>query len=121
MQNLIFLHIIDIICALPTKNVATMDLKEFKSGEYKKQYQYKSFMPSLVDHDWEISDPSLISLLSQADMRLGELNAFSELIPDVDFFIMMHVGKEATASSRIEGTQTNIEEVLQKKEYIDPE
>ena len=98
-----------------------MDFKEFKSGEYKSQYQYKSFMPSLIDHDWEMSDSSLISLLSQADMKLGELNAFSELIPDVDFFIMMHVGKEATSSSRIEGTQTNIEEVLQKKEYIDPE
>jgi Fic family protein len=98
-----------------------MDFNAFKSGEYKKQYQYNSFMPSFIEHDWEISDPGLISLLSQADLKLGELNAFSELIPDVDFFIMMHVGKEATSSSRIEGTQTNIEEVLQKKEYIDPE
>lgn len=98
-----------------------MDIKDFISGSYKQQYQYQSFMPTQVDHDWTLSDGNLLWLLSQADRKLGELNAFSQLVPDVDYFIRMHVSKEATTSSRIEGTQTNIEETLQKIENIDPE
>src|SRR5476651_66348 len=99
-----------------------MDFKEYVSGELKQQqYNYKSFMPTLINHPWEVSDSRLSMLLSQADNKLGELNAFSQLVPDVDFFIKMHVNKEATSSNRIEGTQTNIEEALQKIEYIDPE
>lgn len=98
-----------------------MDFKEFKAGNYKQQYQYKSFMPTFINHEWLINDSHLTLLLSQADNKLGELNAFSQLIPDINFFIKMHVNKEAASSSRIEGTQTNIEEALQKIEYIDPE
>lgn len=98
-----------------------MDIKEFVAGTYRQQYQYKSFLPTSVNQAWEISDSSLIMLLSLANLKLGELNAFSQLIPNVDFFIAMHVSKEATTSSRIEGTQTNIAEALQKIEYIDPE
>jgi Fic family protein len=98
-----------------------MDIKNFKSGTYKSQFQYKSFNPNPINTDWQISNPELALLLSNADIKLGELNAFSQLIPDVDFFIKMHVMKEGTKSSRIEGTQTNIDEALQKQEYILPE
>ena len=98
-----------------------MDIRDFQSGEYRQQYQYQSFLPARVNHAWSLHDADLLWLLSQADRKLGELNAFSQLVPDVDFFIRMHVSKEATTSSRIEGTQTNIEEALQKIENIAPE
>jgi len=98
-----------------------MKIKEFKSGKWVQQYQYKSFNPNRVNHTWLVDDEQLSYLLSRANILLGELNAFSTLIPDVDFFIKMHITKEAANSSRIEGTQTNIGEALQKVQNLNPE
>lgn len=98
-----------------------MDIKDFNAGSYKTQYEYKSFMPSPINIDWQVSDSGIINLLSEADIKLGELNAFSELVPDIGFFIKMHVSKEATTSSRIEGTRTNIADAVKKAEHVDPE
>jgi Fic family protein len=98
-----------------------MNLNDYKSGKYKQQYEYKSFSPERINHEWEISDGEIQCLLSEADMALGQLNAFSQLVPNVNFFIRMHITKEATQSSRIEGTQTNMEEALLEEQDIDPE
>ena len=96
-----------------------MKISEFRAGDYTQQYEYKSFVPALINHDWEIDDGEVQQLLSDADRALGELNAFSQLVPDVDFFIRMHINKEATQSSRIEGTRTNMKEVLLEEEDIE--
>lgn len=98
-----------------------MNLSEYQSGHYEAQYEYQSFLPSLINHPWVIADPALSHLLSQADRALGELNAFSQLVPDVDFFIQMYVAKEATYSSRIEGTQTNVEDAFKDAADVAPE
>ena len=98
-----------------------MNILDFKSGTYKQQYEYKSFTPEFINHAWEIADGEIQQLLSDADRVLGELNAFSQLVPNVDFFIGMHIAKEATQSSRIEGTRTNIEEALLDESEIEME
>lgn len=40
---------------------------------------------------------------------------------DIDFFIRMYVAKEASQSSRIEGTQTNIEDIFKDVDDLKPE
>lgn len=98
-----------------------MDIKDFKAGTHVQRYQYKSFLPEQINREWTVSDPRINKLLEETNMRLGELNAFSDIVPDVDLFIRMHVVKEATMSSRIEGTQTHIDEAVLKENDIQPE
>ncbi|MDQ1313997.1 MAG: hypothetical protein QG662_106 [Pseudomonadota bacterium] len=98
-----------------------MNIADFRAGHYESRYEYQAFLPDPICHEWLIADPELSDLLGRADRALGELNAFSQLIPDIDFFIRMHVAKEATQSSRIEGTQTNIEDAFKDADDLNPE
>lgn len=98
-----------------------MDLLDFNAGKYAQQYQYKSFAPSKINLEWTWNDPKINALLADANNKLGGLNAFSLYVPDIDFFIAMHVIKEATTSSRIEGTRTGVDEALLSANEIDPE
>ena len=87
-------------------------MEKFSPGYYVSQNTYKSFQPNAINRQWQIANPEIITLLSQADRQLGRLDMFSNYIPSIDLFISMYILKEATKSSRIEGTQTNIEEAL---------
>jgi Fic family protein len=98
-----------------------MKFESFKAGRWQQRYQYKSFEPVPVNVEWTWEDPTINTLLESANRALGELNAFSLIVPDIDLFIQMHVVKEAQTSSRIEGTQTGIDEALMSEEQIKPE
>jgi Fic family protein len=99
----------------------TRDITNFVAGHWMQRLEYKSFTPEKICLQWLINDPSIQNLLSEADRHVGRLDAFSQLIPDIDFFIRMHITKEATVSSKIEGTQTSFEEALIKIDDIEPE
>lgn len=92
-------------------------MEKFISGIYINQGYYKSFQPNFINRDWELNSMEIVSLLSKADRQLGRLDMYSEYV-NIDLFIRMHIAKEATQSSKIEGTQTNIEEAFLKKEEI---
>ena len=96
-------------------------MKTFKAGNQVNQGTYKSFQPNKINQEWKIDNMELLSLLSQADRQVGRLDMYSEYIPNIDLFISMHVLKEATQSSKIEGTKTNIEDALLDKEDVNDE
>lgn len=98
-----------------------MKMEEFSSGVFKQQYQYKSFSPTPVNQVWTWEEPKVNTLLEKATQALSALNAYSLIVPNVDLFIQMHIMKEANKSSRIEGTQTEMDEALMDVDQINPE
>lgn len=92
-------------------------MNKFEAGKYINQGLYKSFQPNTIHRNWVVDDMIVLNLLSKADRHLGRLDMYSEYV-NIDLFISLHIAKEATQSSKIEGTQTNIEEAFLRKEEI---
>ncbi|NJD02183.1 MAG: Fic family protein [Ruminiclostridium sp.] len=98
-----------------------MRMEKFKSGIYINHDDYKTFKPTYINNSWEWEDTEINTLLEEASRELGGLNSFSDLIPNIDVYIKMHIKTEANKSSKIEGTKTSIEEDLLQIEDIAPE
>ena len=96
-------------------------VEDFKAGYYEPAYQYQYFVPNGVNHQWNWRTPAINQLLEKAAIKLGELNSFARLVPNMDLFIQLHVTKEAVLSSRIEGTQTRVDEAMLPIEEVSPE
>lgn len=98
-----------------------LKLEGFKAGNSIKSADYKYFMPELVNKAYGWDSRELTALAEQAALKLGQLDAYSDMVPNIDHFIRMYKIKEATVSSRIEGTQTNMEEAVLAEKDINPE
>lgn len=101
-------------------------MKKFQSGKYEKQIhskvgEYACFVPFSINRQYVLSNPKILYQVENAGRLLGELNAYSTLVPDINFFIQMHVQKEAIYSNLIEGTHTEIEESFLQENEISPE
>jgi Fic family protein len=99
-----------------------IEVEHFKAGNLAKSTAgYAYFLPIEVNHPWVWKDQQINKLLETAAIKLGELNSFARLVPNIDLFIQLHVTKEAVVSSKIEGTQTNMDEALLSELDISPE
>lgn len=98
-----------------------LQIEQFQSGHWERGSGYRYFVPTLINEQWEWYNVDLNVLLEKASIKLGELNSYARLVPNINLFIQLHVAKEAVVSSRIEGTQTEIDEALLPEEEVDPE
>ncbi len=95
-------------------------MRDFIAGAYRQQREYESFSPSFINCPFAWENRQIDQLVEQTANLLGELNAYAEIVPDVDFSIPMSIAKEAIDSNLIEGTKTELDEVVLPQAEIPP-
>jgi len=95
-----------------------MELEAYRStsfGEGRRTHgphSYVAYFPAPIPRSLEL--PSAIArLLGDAEAELGQLAAAGRLLPNPDLLLRPYLLREALASTRIEGTQASMAEVLE--------
>jgi Fic family protein len=85
-----------------------------RAGAYEAQeWGYRAFIPKRLPPDPPLTfDVSLATLLSDAASALGRLDGVASNLPGEGLFLGMYATREAVLSTRIEGTQASLVEVL---------
>jgi Fic family protein len=92
-----------------------MDLELFKHTPAGKLVRatggYRAFVPNPLPPSlaW---DTALVSRISQADRAVGTLSGLGEALPNPHLLIYPFIRREAVLSSRIEGTQSSLSDLL---------
>ncbi len=73
---------------------------------------YEAFVPNPVPRSLTYKDTKIKRMLGDAERTLGKLGGIGYLVPNPDFLIIPYTGREALASSRIEGTQASLSELF---------
>src|SRR5271154_23926 len=93
----------------------TMDPNNFKSPEVgqviRQPKGYFAFIPATLPPK-VVFEPDLVLMLSRADTALSELSGLAKILPNRHLLISPLIRREAVQSSRIEGTQTSLAELL---------
>jgi len=87
---------------------------------------YKAFIPNPFPPKEDFNfDPAILKRTGEATRLLGKLDGITRLLPDLNFFLLMYLRKDAAASSQIEGTKATmvnaIEAEVSSRERIPPD
>ncbi|MDZ4348016.1 MAG: Fic family protein [Xanthomonadaceae bacterium] len=92
-----------------------MDPSEFKAPQagrvIRASQGYHAFVPAPLPPAIAYT-PALVRLLSVADAALSELSGLGQVLPNAHLLIAPYVRREAVLSSRIEGTQASLTDLL---------
>ncbi len=97
-----------------------MDLADYTStifGEPRRtpgRHGYAAYFPASIPRELELP-PSTVRLLADAEASLGRLAGVGQLLPNPNLLIRPYLLREALASTRIEGTQASLAEVLESE------
>ena len=81
---------------------------------------YLAFEPNPLPPEPPLrQDKEFTSALYSATLALGRLSGLSRLLPNPDLFVAMYVRREALLSSRIEGIESTLTDVLRHEESND--
>jgi len=72
---------------------------------------YRAFVPNPLPPKLVWDNP-LVSLVSKADLALGTLSGLGDTLPNPHLLIYPFIRREAVLSSRIEGTQSSLSDLL---------
>lgn len=72
---------------------------------------YSAFVPAPLPPELHYT-PALVRLLSVADAALSELSGLGQVLPNPHLLIAPYLRREAVLSSRIEGTQASLADLL---------
>ncbi len=102
------------------KLTKTLQRHGSRAGGYVNQPTgYKAFIPRRLPPDPPIDyDDEMKDLLSKSDRALGRLDGAIQTLPNPDLFVLMYIRKEAVLSSRIEGTQASLNDVIRAEAEI---
>ena len=91
-------------------------------GELCQKDDYHFFLPGdlFLAQGFTFELP-ILRKLERATLKLGQFSEKIKDIPDAERFILVYSRKEARQSTRIEGTQTNVEETFQEEEQAIPQ
>lgn len=62
-----------------------------------------------------IFDAKILKKNEKASRLIGKLDGITKLLPDANYFLLMYLRKDATASSQIEGTQATMMDAIEKE------
>ena len=85
-----------------------------RAGTYVQQPAgYSAFIPCPLPPNPPLHvSEDLQQALSEANLGLGRLDGSVQTLPNPEMFVLMYVRKEAVLSSRIEGTESSLQDVL---------
>lgn len=82
--------------------------------------QFWAFDPAPIPRELRL-ESELVVELSRADLALGQLAGLGGLLPNPHLLIQPYLRREAVSSTRIEGTQSSLSEVLSAEAQLLPE